>query len=130
MRREIRIGLCGGGEALDGWIRVLRQDRLPWDRVDGPDRPIIVFDGALPAWCGGFVERGGVGVVTGAPKADGLLGPSVTATLTRFRPPDRDREAVLPCLARIFDGSGAGEIRLHENRKARSGNLADIRPLF
>lgn len=127
MRREVRIGLCAGGEALDGWIRVLRQDRLPWDRVDGPDRPIIVFDGALPAWCGGFVERGGVGVVTGAPKADALLGPSVTATLTRFRPPDRDREAVLPCLARIFDGSGAGEIRLHENRKARSGNLADIR---
>lgn len=127
MRREIRIGLWADAEALDGWTRVFRQDRLPWDRVDGPDRPIIVFDGALPDWCERFVERGGVAVVTGAPKADALLGSSVTGTLTRFRPPDRDCEAALPCLARIFNGSGAGEVRLHENRKARGGNLADVR---
>jgi len=128
LRREVRIGLCANGEAVDGWIRVLRQDRLPWDRVDGPDRPIIVFDGMLPAWCEAFVAGGGVAVVTGAPRADALLGPSVTATLTRFQPPARDGEAALPCLARIFDGHGAGEIRLHENRKARGGNLADVRP--
>lgn len=119
VRREIRIGLWADAEALDGWTRVFRQDRLPWDRIDGPDRPIIVFDGALPDWCERFVERGGVAVVTGAPKADALLGSSVTGTLTRFRPPDRDCEAALPCLARIFNGSGAGEVRLHENRKAR-----------
>lgn len=128
MRREIRIGLYADGEAADGWIRVLRQDRLPWDPVDSPDRPIIVFDGELPAWCEAFVVGGGVAVVTGAPRADALLGPSVTATLTRFRPPTRDWEAALPCLARIFEGNGAGEVRAHANRKARSGNLADIRP--
>ena len=127
MVQEIRIGVFAGDEAADGWVRVLRQDRLPWDRVEGPDRPIIVFDGALPSWCGTFVERGGVAIVTGAPRADALFGPSVIATLTRFRPPARDREAALPCLARVFEGSGAGEIRLHENRKARGGNLADVR---
>jgi peptidoglycan/xylan/chitin deacetylase (PgdA/CDA1 family) len=88
----------------------------------------MIFDGALPTWCENFVERGGVAVVTGASRADALLGPSIAATLTRFRPPDRDHDAALPCLARIFDGQGAGEIRLHQNRKARSGNLADIRP--
>ena len=128
MRREIRIGLHAEGDAADGWTRVLRQDRLPWDHVDGPDRPVIVFDGVLPSWCEAFVERGGAAVVTGAARADALLGPSCTATLTRFRPPNRDREATLPCLARVFDGQGEGEIRLHENRKARSGNLADVRP--
>ncbi|HEY1941397.1 MAG TPA: hypothetical protein VGH40_04675 [Roseiarcus sp.] len=128
MRHEIRIGLHADGEAAAGWIRVLRQDRLPWDRIDGPHRPIIIFDGALPSWCEAFVERGGVAVVTGAPRADALLGPSAAATLTRFRPPNRDREAALPCLARVFDGQGSGEIRLHQNRKPRNGELADVRP--
>lgn len=128
MRREIKIGLHAEGEAAEGWRRVLQQDRLPWDPVDGPDRPIIIVDGSLPQWCDAFVERGGVAVITGAPRADALLGPSTTATLTRFRPPDRDREAAMPCLARVFDGPGEGEVRLHENRKARSGNLADVRP--
>ena len=128
MRREIRIGLYADGEAADGWIRVLRQDRLPWNPVHGPDRPIIVFDGELPAWCEAFVVGGGVAVVTGAPRADALLGPSIAATLTRFRPPTRDWEAALPCLARIFEGNGTGEVRLHANRKARGGNLADVRP--
>jgi peptidoglycan/xylan/chitin deacetylase (PgdA/CDA1 family) len=28
----------------------------------------------------------------------------------------------------VFEGHGEGEVRLHENRKARSGNLADVRP--
>jgi peptidoglycan/xylan/chitin deacetylase (PgdA/CDA1 family) len=128
MRREIRIGLHANGDAAAGWVRVLRQDKLPWDRTDGPDHPIIIFDGALPSWCEAFVERGGVAVLTGASRADALLGPSVAATLTRFRPPDHDHEVALPCLARLFDGRGAGEIRLHQNRKARSGHLADVRP--
>jgi hypothetical protein len=128
MRREIRIGLHADGDAAAGWIRVLRQDRLPWDRTDGPDRPIIIFDGTLPFWFEEFAERGGVAVVTGAPRADALLGPGIVATLTRFRPPDRDHEVALPCLARLFDGQGAGEIRVHQNRKGRAGNLADVRP--
>ena len=127
MRREIRLGLHAEGDAAAGWRRVLRQDRLPFDVIDGPDRPIVIFDGRLPAWCGGFVERGGVAVVTGAPEADALLGPSVAATLNRFRPPGRDREAAMPCLARVFEGEGEGEVRLHENRKARGGRLADVR---
>jgi peptidoglycan/xylan/chitin deacetylase (PgdA/CDA1 family) len=126
--REIRLGLHAAGEAAEGWARVLRQDRLPWDPVEGPDWPIVIFDGALPSWCGDFVERGGVAVITGAPRADALLGPSTTATLNRFRPPVRDGEAAMPCLARVFDGTGGGEVRLHENRKARNGNLADVRP--
>ena len=43
--------------------------------------------------------------MTGAPRSDALLGPSLTATLTRFRPPARDSEAALPCLARDLRGS-------------------------
>ncbi len=128
MGREIRLGLHAEGEAADGWTRVLRQDRLPWDRADEPARPIMIFDGSLPAWCGDLVHGGGVAVITGAPRADALLGPSVTATLNRYLPPARDREAAMPCLARLFDGKGQGEIRLHENRKARGGRLADVRP--
>jgi peptidoglycan/xylan/chitin deacetylase (PgdA/CDA1 family) len=128
MRREIRIGLHADGDAAAGWVRVLRGDRLAWEPTDGPDQPIIIFDGVLPSWCEAFVERGGVAVLTGALRADALLGPSVAATITRFLPPDSDREAALPCLARLFDGPGAGEIRLHQNRKARSGHLADVRP--
>ncbi len=128
MRRAVRLGLHAEGEAAHGWIRVLRQDRLPWEPVDGPTQPIILFDGALPSWCGRFVEDGGIAVVTAAPPHEALLGPSTTATLTRFRPPGRDTEAVLPCLARLFEGEGEGEVRLHENRKARGGRLADRRP--
>lgn len=124
--RPFRLGLHAADDAAAGWTRVLRQERLLFDEVDGPDRPIVVFDGPLPAWCAGFVERGGVAVITGAP-ADDLLGRSTLATLTRFRGPDRDRDAALPCLARVFDGPGAGEIRLHENRKSKTGQLADVR---
>ena len=128
MSRAIQIGLYAEGDAADGWIRVLRQDRLPWERVDGPTQPIILFDGVLPAWCEDFIEDGGVAIVTAAPRHEALLGSSTTATLTRFRPPGRDIEAMLPCLARVFEGDGEGEVRLHENRKARGGRLADIHP--
>lgn len=128
MQREIRLGLYANGDAADGWVRMLRQEKLPWDAVDGPGKPIIIFDGALPSWCADFVENGGVAVITAAPRADTLLGASTTATLNRFRPPSRDGEAAMPCLVRIFNGSGEGEIRLHENRKARNGHLADVRP--
>ena len=128
MRRDIRVGLHAAGEAADGWRRVLRQDRLPWAPCEGASPHVItVFDGALPAWCDDYVAQGGVAVISGAPRADDLLGPSRTATIHRFRPPGRDREAALPCLARIFEGEGEGEIRLHENRKARDGRLADVR---
>src|ERR1700680_4947004 len=44
-----------------------------------------------------------------------------------FAPPSRDREALMPCLARLFAGLGEGEIRQHENRKLRGGRLADVR---
>lgn len=128
MWRDIRVGLHAQHGGADGWLRVLRQEMLPWDFVDGPDRPIILFDAALPSWLTGFVADGGVAVVSGAPADEALFGPSVTASLLRFRPPGRDREAVMPCLARLFDGTGEGECRLHENRKARAGQLADMRP--
>jgi peptidoglycan/xylan/chitin deacetylase (PgdA/CDA1 family) len=128
MRRAFRIGLHARGDAAAGWARILRQEKLPWDAVEGPERPVILFDGHLPSWCERYVEQGGVALITGAPAAGDLLGHSSAATLTRFRGPGRDRDAVLPCLARIFEGEGEGEIRLHENRKPKSGQLADIRP--
>ena len=128
MWRDIRIGLHAEGDGADGWVRVLRQEMLPWDAIDGPERPIILFSGRIPAWCGAFVAGGGVAVISGAPASDALLGPSVAATLLRFRPPGRDREAVMPSLARLFGGPGEGECRLHENRKPRAGHLADISP--
>ncbi len=128
MWREIRLGLYAEGDAADGWIRIMRQEKLPWDLVEGPGRPMIVFDGRLPSWCADFVSGGGVAIVSGALAADDLLGRSIAATLHRFRPPGSDREAVMPCLARIFEGTGEGEVRLHENRKPKGGRLADVRP--
>ena len=128
MPQELRIGVRAADDGSEGWIRILRQEMLPWDPVDGPERRIILFSGSLPAWTGDFVSRGGVAVVSGAPRADELLGPSIAATIHRFRPPDGDRDCVMPCLARLFHGEGRGECRLHENRKARGGRLADIYP--
>ena len=121
--REFRLGLHAQGEAAEGWARVLRQDRLPWGRVDGPDRPIIIFDAAVPTWCGPFVEQGGVAVVTGAPRADLLLGPSTTATLNRYQPPGRGGGAGRHGSVGSASSTrtGDGEIRSHENHKARNG---------
>ena len=127
MWRDVKLGLHAEGEAADAWTRVLRQDRLAWALCDGPDQAIVIVDGALPEWLDDRVARGGVAVITGAPRADVLLGPSRLATLYRFRPPDRDRDATMPCLARVFEGDGDGEIRLHENRKPRDGQLSDVR---
>lgn len=128
MWRDIRLGLHADGDGAAGWARVLRQECLAWEAVDRPDRPIVLFSGRLPCWCDAFVAGGGVAVIDEAPVANALLGVGVTATLLRFHPPQRDREAAMPCLARAFAGKGEGEIRLHENRKARDGQLADVRP--
>jgi peptidoglycan/xylan/chitin deacetylase (PgdA/CDA1 family) len=128
MRRAVKVGLHAADDAAEGWQRVLRQEMLPWEPADRPVHPIGIFDRHLPGWFEGFVEGGGVALVTGAPSDEALFGPSSTASISRFRPPDRDREALMPCLARLFAGSGEGEIRLHENRKARGGRLADVRP--
>ncbi len=128
MWRDIRIGLHAEGDGAEGWMRVLRQERLPWDGVDGPDRPVVLFSGYVPSWCHAFVAGGGVAVIAEAPASDTLLGPSIPATLHRFRPPGRDEEAELPCLARLFTGPGEGECRLHGNRKSRSPQPADLYP--
>ena len=130
MRGDLRIGLYAGSAAAEGWLRVVRQEGLPWRSLESPgeDTPVALFDGALPGWCDSYVREGGVAVVTAAPACDDMLGTSVTATLHRFRPPEGDREAEMPCLARLFRGQGAGEIRLHQNRKLRQGRLADIYP--
>ena len=128
MRRAIRIGLCAAGDAADGWRRVLRQEMVPWEFSDRPRQPICVFDRGLPNGFESFVDQGGVAIVTDAPDNEALFGPSSAVTLTRLRGPGRDREAAMPCLARLFAGSGEGEVRQHENRKARDGRLADVRP--
>jgi peptidoglycan/xylan/chitin deacetylase (PgdA/CDA1 family) len=129
MQGDLRIGLYAGSVAADGWLRVLKQEGLPWRSLEAPgdDTPVTLFDGRLPDWCDRYVQGGGIAVVTAAPGKD-VFGPSVNATLHRFRPPEGDRDAEIPCLARLFRGEGAGEIRLHENRKLRQGRLADIYP--
>jgi peptidoglycan/xylan/chitin deacetylase (PgdA/CDA1 family) len=127
MRRAITVGLSAAGDAWEGWRRVLRQEKIPWETADGPIHPIGIFDRRLPEWFEEFVRQGGVALVTGAPANDALFGPSCTVSVTRFRAPSRDREALMPCLARLFAGAGEGEIRQHENRKLRSGRLADVR---
>jgi hypothetical protein len=129
MRHELRIGVHAEDNGSEGWIRILQQEMLPWDSIDGPERRIILFSGNLPSWSAEFVSSGGIAVISGAPRADDLLGTSIAATIHRFRPPGGDRECVMPCLARLFRGrEGQGECRLHENRKARAEHLADIYP--
>jgi hypothetical protein len=127
MRRAVTVGLNAAGDAWEGWSRVLRQEKIPWKTAGGPVQPIAIFDRRLPEWFEEFVTQGGIALVTGAPANDALFGPSCTVSVTRFRAPSRDREALMPCLARLFSGPGEGEIRQHENRKLRSGRLADVR---
>ena len=128
MLRELRIGVAADDDGLAGWRRILDQELLPWDRVDGPTHPIILFSGHIPAWCDEFVAEGGIAVISGASRSDELVGPSTTAVMHRFRVPGGDRVCEMPGLARLFAGPGEGECRLHENRKARAGNLADVFP--
>lgn len=125
---EIKIGICTTGEDLRGWLRILRQEGLPHEITSQPVWPITVFSGTLPDWFESYVSDGGTAVVSGAPDAPDLLGPSVFSLIHRFVPPDVERSCYAPGMVRLFRGPGDGQCWLHENRKVRNGNAPDLFP--
>lgn len=117
----VEVGIATSGPAAAGWRRVLQQEGLPHREVDGPDTPVTVFADALPPWVEGYVARGGVAVVSGAPAADGLLPAPLEALVHGFEPPGSHRPCRAPTLARLFPGPGEGVCRLHEERLVKDG---------
>ena len=72
MPQELRIGVRAADDGSEGWIRILRQEMLPWDPVDGPERRIILFSGSLylltfggPRFVGIITPLGGLALIAG-----------------------------------------------------------------
>lgn len=114
----------------DGWRRILAQEGLPFrDDTDG-DCHVVVSDGVVPDWLERYLGQGGTFVLTSAPEIDGLLPKSVLASIEVIRPASAPHPVAAPCLARLFSGSGSGEVRLHEDRVTKNGIVQDVYPVF
>lgn len=128
MADEVRVGLYAGALGTHGWRRILEQEGIPFEEGTELRWPLTVFEGVLPDRVEGYVSRGGVAVVSGAPEADGLLPASFPALVHRFLAPETSDPCQAPSIVRLFRGEGFGECRLHENRTVREGNDPDRFP--
>lgn len=123
--REVYVGVHRDSP---GWTRVLDQDRIAHRRDDDGSAPVIVLEGRLPAWASDYVAAGGILVASGALPAEPLLPPGSIASVTGFTAPKGDRRVWAPALATLFEGEGAGELRLHEDRVVKYGRDPDVFP--
>jgi peptidoglycan/xylan/chitin deacetylase (PgdA/CDA1 family) len=106
----------------------LDQERIA-HRPDGDGTaPVVVLEGRLPAWVPDYVAAGGVLVVSGALPEERLLPAGSIASVTGFTAPDGDRRVWAPALATLFEGTGAGQLRMHEDRLVKYGRDPDVFP--
>ena len=123
--REIYVGIHDG---CPGWTRVLDQERIDHRPDDDGSAPVIVLEGRLPTWASDYVESGGVVVVSGALPGDQLLPSGSIASVSGFTAPERGERVWAPALATLFEGTGTGEVRLHEDRVVKYGLDPDVFP--
>jgi len=112
-------------EADWGWRRILAQEGLPFRESSEPVSPVTAFAGRLPDWFETYLSGGGTAVVSGAPDVDGVLPRSQQALVHRFLTPGSQVHCEAPCIIRVFEGEGEGQIRLHEDRKVKGENDPD-----
>lgn len=124
-RHEIFVGVH---EGCAGWKRVLDQERINHRPDNEGSAPVLVLEGPLPTWASDYVAAGGVMVVSGALPQQKLLPSGSIASVTGFTPPDGDLRVWAPAMATLFEGSGAGEVRLHEDRVVKYGIDPDTFP--
>lgn len=113
-----------------GWRRILVQEGLPFREDPDGECPLVVSDGVVPDWLESYLSLGGTFVLTSAPDIDGVLPRGVLASIEAIRSESAPRPVTAPCLARLFPGTGSGEIRLHEDRVTKDGIVQDVYPAF
>jgi peptidoglycan/xylan/chitin deacetylase (PgdA/CDA1 family) len=131
--RKIEIGIFRGVPADSGWYRILEQEMPPHRVVDGPDAPIVLFEGEAPDWAEQFVSRGGVAIISGAeglriPWLDGYQGYGIVQH-GHFPAFGLDN-LLLSCCMDLFSAEGWGEIRIHEKRYTKNGLINGRFPLI
>lgn len=92
------------------------------------DAPVIVFEGALPAWTEQYVADGGVAVLSGALPDQPFLPGGMVVSVSGFVPPGQHYRCAAPGLATVFASPGSGEVRLHEDRIPKYGTDPDTFP--
>jgi len=117
----------------DGWMIVCEQEKIPHKLTNKPDCPIIVCEGNAPEWFPGFMEGGGIGIVTDCNpdylpfNVDYIADASIEfIDLVELN----SSKTRVVCNARIFDGKGLGKIFIHEKRKTKGGIIQDQFPVF
>lgn len=126
---RVVVGVCGDDVGTDGWLRLLEQERLPYERVDGPTTELTLFSDWLPDWFESYVSGGGIAIVSGATETDGVFPTPENAVIHRYVSPVDNRTSVAaPTVTSLFPGDGFGECRLHEDRKVKGGIDPDVYP--
>ncbi len=111
--RELFVGRA---DADPGWTRVLDQERISHSPEHLASAPVVVLSGRLPGWADDYVQAGGIAVVSGAVGDDTPLPSGFLATVTGFTAPGGIKRSRAPSTVTMFDTTGQGELRLHEDR--------------
>lgn len=116
-----------------GWKILCDQEKTPYVVTDRQDCPVMVFDGETPDWFARYMSDGGIAVVTDCHPE--LLPFEVTysgdASIEHVDLTDLGSTlARVPCLTRLYGGTGYGKIKTHEKRIHKTGMIQDEFPVF
>jgi peptidoglycan/xylan/chitin deacetylase (PgdA/CDA1 family) len=110
------------GRSTWAWTTALEQDGWAHRTAPQPQSPIAVTTGAVGSDLRSWVEHGGILVVDEAAGGDGTVPESErTATVTGFEEPAWHSWVAAPGVVHLHEGSGGGELRVHEDRVVKHG---------
>lgn len=131
---KITTGIFDTGRESGGITQLLRQEKTPFEVVEGPsDCPVVLFEGCFPDWAYRFMENGGVAVVLGAGRStfnfdSGFVAPAAVEHLDlSFCGQGRARIA---SMVNLFRGEGLGSMTMHENRVIHFDMYPGFFPVF
>ncbi|MBQ1379338.1 MAG: hypothetical protein IIY76_04920 [Erysipelotrichaceae bacterium] len=117
-----------------GFEQLLRQEKALYEVETGrSELPVTCFEGIFPDWAYDYVKDGGVAVVSGAQKKTFSFdaGFVTRAAVEYIDLSDLSLGKARICSGiSVFEGSGKGELTLHENRTLKYGQRPGFYPVF
>ena len=121
-------------EYSGGFEQLLRREKTLYSLCENEtDDPVICFEHVFPAWAYGYVEKGGIAVVSGAGKNTFGFDAGYTsrASLAYIDLSDFNQGKTRICSSVcVFSGEGKGKLTLHENRTIKDNRYPGFYPVF
>ena len=122
------------GQYSGGFEQLLRQEKAIYSLVhEKSDEAVICFEGCFPDWAYGYVEDGGIAIVSGADKNTFSFdaGFAARAAVEYIDLADfGEGKARISSTICAFIGEGRGTLTLHENRTIKQGRRPGFYPVF